>query len=370
MTDTTTSPPTTPAKNVTNKMNDKMNIDEPPLTDRAARVLKKLIGLYIRDGAPIGSRTLAHASRLALSPATIRNVMADLETHGFITAPHACAGRVPTQKGYRFFIDDLLKAETSERRTRGAPLRRIEGDDQKSIITGAAEMLSRITSFAGIVSTPGARCACIRQVEFLRIKDARVLAILVTEDGQVQNRILSTTREYGDSELIDAANYFNATYASRTLRSVRAELRAHLRRDRRSMHREMRTAISIAHQLLDDESNDAGVQVAGEDNLLSIPEFGELEKLRGLFDAFKTKQVLFDLLHKSMLADGVNILIGEESGHRILRDCSIIAAPYRIDNQNAGVLGVIGPTRMNYDEVICAVDNTAKLLGDALSARH
>ncbi len=345
------------------------------LNERAEQVLKGLISLYISDGNPVGSRTLSRETDLALSPATIRNVMADLEEHGLIEAPHTSAGRVPTQKGYRFFINGLLNVGPMDERALSEIKERIRGvadpNDPKSILTGATEMLSQITSFAGIVSIPGTSHAHIRQIEFLRLSRQRVLAILITEDGQVQNRILSTHRQYNEPELVEAANYFNAIYGSRTLHGVRAELLAHLRQDRRSMQREMRTALSIVQGLFDDDDGDdnaENVLVSGENNLLSIPDFGELEKLRQLFDTFKTKQVLFDLLQKSMFADGVNIFIGEESGYRMFRDCSVIAAPYKVDNQKVGVLGVIGPTRMNYDEVISAVDITAKLLGSALSA--
>ena len=346
--------------------------NESQLGARAEQVLKGLIGLYISDGAPVGSRTLSKETDLALSPATIRNVMADLEEHGLIEAPHTSAGRIPTQKGYRFFINSMLSVGPLDKRALSEIKERIRGvADPKSILTGATEMLSQITSFAGIVSVPGTSHAHIRQVEFLRLSRRRVLAILITEDGQVQNRILSVHRQYSDSELVEAANFFNAQYSSRTLRGVRAELIAHMRQDRRSMQREMRTALSIAQGLFSDDNEEVGeenVLVSGENNLLSIPDFGELEKLKQLFDTFKTKQVLFDLLQKSMFADGVTIFIGEESGYRMFRDCSVIAAPYSVDNQKVGVLGVIGPTRMNYDEVISAVDVTAKLLGSALSA--
>ena len=342
------------------------------LNERAERVLKGLIGLYISDGNPVGSRTLSKEPGLSLSPATIRNVMADLEEYGLIEAPHTSAGRIPTQKGYRFFINSLLSVAPLDQRAFSEIKERIGGvSDPKSILTEATEMLSRITSFAGIVSVPGKSQAHIRQIEFLRLSRRRVLAILITEDGQVQNRILSTHRQYSESELVEAANHFNALYSSRTLRGVRAELLTHMRQERRSMQQEMHTAISIARELFNDDDrddNEENVLVSGENNLLAIPDFGELEKLKQLFDTFKTKQVLFDLLQKSMFADGVNIFIGEESGYRMFRDCSVIAAPYKVGNQKVGVLGVIGPTRMNYDEVISAVDVTAKLLGSALSA--
>lgn len=344
------------------------------LSERAEMVLKGIVGLYVGHGNPVGSRTLSRQPGVALSPATIRNVMADLEEQGLIEAPHTSSGRIPTQRGYRLFINSLLSVNVN---ADAAPLgnlslgaieaRFLEVSDPRSMLAGAAEMLSRVTSFAGVVSTPGKEHARIRQIEFLRLARQRVLAILVTEDGQVQNRVLSAHRQYSESELLEAANYFNARYSARTLQEVRAELR----RERRNMRREMRTAISIARRLFDhDDLDDGGenVLVSGESNLLSIPDFGELAKLKQLFDTFKTKQVLFDLLQKSMFADGVNIFIGEESGYRMFRDCSVIAAPYEVDDRKVGVLGVIGPTRMHYDEVISAVGITAKLLGSALSA--
>ena len=342
------------------------------LSERAEMVLKGIVGLYVGHGNPVGSRTLSRQPGVALSPATIRNVMADLEEQGLIEAPHTSSGRIPTQRGYRLFINGLLNSDADAgsrgKRSLGViEARFLEVSDPRSILAGAAEMLSRVTSFAGVVSTPGKEHARIRQIEFLQLSRQRVLAILVTEDGQVQNRVLSAHRQYSESELVEAANYFNASYSACTLQEVRTELR----RERRTMRREMRTAISIARRLFDhDDLDDGGenVLVSGESNLLSIPDFGELAKLKQLFDTFKTKQVLFDLLQKSRFADGVNIFIGEESGYRMFRDCSVIAAPYEVDDRKVGVLGVIGPTRMHYDEVISAVGITAKLLGSALSA--
>ncbi len=216
---------------------------------------------------------------------------------------------------------------------------------------------------------PGKQYSHVKQIEFLSLSQTRVLAILITEDGQVQNKILSAHKEYSDSELTEATNYFNAKYSGRPLSSVRDELLKHMYQDHRDTHREMRAAVSMAGQLFADESNSDSdtIVVSGENNLLSIPDFVELDKLRQLFDTLKTKQILFDLLQKSMFTEGVNIFIGEESGYQMLRNCSVIASSYEVDNQKVGVLGVIGPTRMQYDEVISAVDMTAKLLGSALS---
>lgn len=335
-------------------------------------VLSGLVRRYIHDGSPVGSRTLANQSELSLSSASIRNVMSDLEEYGLIQAPHTSAGRVPTAKGYRFFINGLLKAGAINSETMNSMSHRLKGiSDPTSILAGATEMLSQITSFAGIVSTPDHNKSHIKQIEFLKLSEQRVLAILVTDDGQVQNKVLSAHRDYSDSELVEAANYFNSEYSTKSLDRVRAQLLVHMKTDHKTMHQEMRTAVNMAGQLFDDEESGAeNVLVSGEHNLLAIPEFSEMAKLKELFDTFKTKQVLFDLLQKSMFAEGVNIFIGEESGYEPFRDCSVIAAPYEIDNERVGVLGVIGPTRMKYEEVISAVDVTARLLGSALSAQH
>ncbi len=345
--------------------------DDIQLSERARAVLSGLIHRYVDDGIPVGSRTLAKETRLSLSPATIRNVMADLEEIGLIRAPHTSAGRIPTVKGYRFFINAILKVGPTDRRSVGKISRSLTSvSGAGSVLASATEILSQITSYAGIVSIPDTRQAHIRQIEFIKLSGQRVLAILVTDDGRVQNKVLWAHREYSKSELVEATNYFNDEYSAKTLEGVRAQLLLHMKQDRKSMHREMRMAVSMAGQLFDGDHDVAeNVLVRGENNLLSVPDFAELDKLKALFDAFKTKQILFDLLQKSMFAGGVNIFIGEESGYESFQDCSVISAPYIVDDRRVGVLGVIGPTRMQYEEVISTVDITAKLLGSALSAQ-
>lgn len=340
------------------------------LSKRAETVLGELIRRYIDDGVPVGSRTLAREIRLQLSPATIRNVMADLEEYGLIESPHTSAGRVPTDSGYRLFINSMLKVRPLDTRAVHEIEERMTAtSDPKQLFTGASELLSQITSFAGIVSLPGSEHCRFRQIEFLPLSNRRVLAILVTEDGQVQNRVLDVGREYGQRELQKAANFFNAEYSARSLFEVKQELLRRMERDSASMHELMRTAVTMAGKLLNDEDVGAEeVLVSGEDNLINVPDFFELEKLRQLFDTFHMKQVLLDLLQKSIHSSGVNIFIGEESGYKMLKDCSVITAPYAIDSERVGVLGVIGPTRMAYDEVISVVDVTARLLGGALSS--
>ncbi len=348
--------------------------DQISLSPRAEQVLLGLVGRYINEGVPVGSRTLSRETGLSLSPATIRNVMSDLEELGLIQAPHTSAGRIPTRKGYRLFINCLMNTGNLNQESLTDLQEDVQNtlqavSDPMSLLNSAAEMLSQITSFAGVVSTPNKSGSKLRQIEFLKLSHQRVLAILVTADGQVQNRVFSVRQEYTDSELVEAANFFNGTYANWILDDVRLDLVTHLHSEHRSMHREMRTAVRMAGEFFGTgaDSDQDSVLVSGEQNLLAVPDFSELEKIRQLFETFKTKQVLYDLLQKSMDTSGVHIFIGEESGYKILEDCSVIAAPYEVDRKRVGVLAVIGPTRMHYNEVISAVDITARLLGSALS---
>jgi heat-inducible transcriptional repressor len=340
------------------------------LNERAETLLQLLIRRYIDEGEPVGSRTLSREPGLELSPATIRNVMADLEELGLIRSPHTSAGRVPTQLGYRVFVDTMMKVKPLN----NAAIEEISGGfagarDPNELIELASELVSQITHFAGVVMLPGERRSQFRQIEFLQLADDRILAILVTDDGRVQNRVLFTDRGYSASELVEAGNFFNAQYAGKPLNEVRHALLHDMERDSNRMNQIMRRAVDMAKSLFeDDESN--SVVITGETNLMGVPDFGELEKLREIFDTFKTKQDLLELLDKSMNARGVSIFIGEESGYNALTDCSVVTAPYLDQGRCVGVLGVVGPTRMAYDEVIPVVDITARFLGNALSSLH
>ena len=342
------------------------------LNERAIFVLDKLVRHYIDDGAPVGSRTLSKLPAMGLSSATIRNVMADLEESGFIHSPHTSSGRIPTAKGYRFFINSLLRVDSVDSKSYQQISGRFEGvADPLSILVNATELLSQITSFAGILSTPDVSSTCIRQIELIKLSRNRVLAILVTEDGQVQNKVLSTEIEYTSSDLVDAVNYFNQKYSSKCISVVRRKLLALMKKDRKKMNREMSTAVKMASKLLEQNSaTSEDVLISGESNLLSIADFTEINRLRTLFETFRTKKILLDLLQGSLSGSGITIYIGEESGIEPLRDCSLISAPYKQDNQIVGVLGVIGPTRMHYEEVINTVDITAQIVSNALSMQH
>ncbi len=346
--------------------------DQIALSDRAVFVLDKLVRHYIDGGAPVGSRTLSKMPALGLSSATIRNVMADLEESGLIHSPHTSSGRIPTAKGYRFFINNLIKADSFDNLSYAKISGRFEGvADPSSILVNATEMLSQITSFAGILSTPDVGSTCIRQIEFIKLSKNRVLAILVTKDGQVQNKVLSTEIEYTSSELVEAANFFNHKYSSKCISVVRRKLLALMKKDCKQMRKEMSTAVKMASKLFEqDPATSEDVLISGESNLLSIADFTEVNRLRTLFETFRTKKILLDLLQTSLSESGITIFIGEESGIEPLRDCSLISAPYKQDNQVVGVLGVIGPTRMHYEEVINTVDITAQIVSDALSMQY
>lgn len=339
-----------------------------PLSERAQLLLKVLIESYIRDGQPVGSRTLSRESGLALSSATIRNVMADLTELGFVTSPHTSAGRIPTDKGYRLFVDTLLKLKPLQGDEIDELQRRLTShqDEPKSLVAVASQMLSTITHMAGVVTLPRQVHAAISQIEFLSLSDNRVLTILVVNGREVQNRIMQMERHYTSDELRRAANYLNDQFRGRTMPEVRDELLNQLQETRQHLNKLMLDAIQLAQQVVERE---AGYVMAGETNLMDFAELSNVEKLRRLFDAFNEKRDILHLLDLSLRADGVQIFIGQESGYNILDDCSIVTAPYTLDNEVVGVLGVIGPTRMAYERVIPIVDITARLLGAALNSR-
>ncbi len=342
-----------------------------PPSDRSGQILRALVTQYIRDGQPVGSRTLAQASGLNLSPATIRNVMADLEEFGFVAAPHTSAGRVPTAKGYRFFVDTLVKlqppAAVDVNRLQNQLVEEASGD-AKNIAEVASAALSALTHMAGVVTLPRQKQAILRQVEFLLLSNQRVLAILVVNDHEVQNRILTMDRPCTESELRRAANYLNEKFIGCDIRDVRVRILEELHATRESMNRLMIDAISVAERALDLYPDRSEFVVSGETRLMEFQELSDVEKLRHLFEAFGAQREILHLLDRSIAADGVQIFIGEESGYRILDDCSVVTAPYRINDDIVGVLGVIGPTRMAYERVIPIVDITARLVGAALNS--
>ena len=337
------------------------------LDRRAQALLKTLIERYIVEGQPVGSRTLSKFSGLELSPATIRNVMSDLEELGFITSPHTSAGRIPTARGYRLFVDSLLTvkplAQTELSELRGA----IQLDQPQRVISQASQLLSELTHFAGVVIAPRRQQPKIRQIEFLALSDKRILLIIVTENGDVQNRILFTQRAYGSTELIEAANYLNQNFTGLDFQQIRTRVRDELQQLRSDMTELMSATITAGNEATSDTSTQ--YVISGERNLLEVDDLSSnMSRLRQLFGLFEQRTSLSQLLDLSSHAEGVQVFIGGESGIAPLDECSVVAAPYEVDGQVVGTIGVIGPTRMAYERVIPIVDITSRLLANALSA--
>ena len=339
------------------------------MDERSRSLLKTLVEHYIADGQPVGSRALSKVSGLDLSPATIRNVMADLEEAGFVASPHTSAGRIPTTRGYRLFVDSLLTMRPLEARQLGEMEEALHGRPASQLIANASQLLSSLTHFAGVVVAPRRAASRIRQIEFLSLSDKRILLIIVTIDGDVQNRIVSTERSYSASELVSAANYLNQNFSGLDFEQIRHKLALEIRQLRDDIKPLMALALEAGDEALS-TSNQPCV-ISGERNLLDVEELSSnMKRLRELFDLFEQRSSMVRLLEVSHRAEGVQIFIGGESGLAPLDECSVIAAPYSVDGRVVGSVGVIGPTRMAYERVIPIVDITARLLSSALSCHN
>lgn len=333
------------------------------LDERARTLLKTLVEHYIADGQPVGSRALSKFSGLDLSPATIRNVMADLEEAGFVASPHTSAGRIPTPRGYRLFVDSLLTVQTIDQSTVESRLQ--AGVSSQKIIASAAQVLSQLSQFAGVVLAPR-RDSTFQQIEFLRLSEKRILLVIVAPNGDVQNRLLLTESDYTPSELVQAANYINQHYAGLPFDQVRLKLTDELRQLRDDITRLMQAAVEAGSDAMSEDSED--VVISGERNLLSVSDLSSnMGSLRKMFDLFEQKTSLAALLDQSSRANGVQIFIGGESKLVPLEEMSVVSAPYESNGRIVGTLGVIGPTRMDYERVIPIVDITARLLSNALT---
>jgi heat-inducible transcriptional repressor len=337
------------------------------LDRRAQMLLKTLVERYIAEGEPVGSRALSRFSGLDLSPATIRNVMADLEQLGFVASPHTSAGRVPTNRGYRFFVDTLLTVKELNRVEISQLEVNLHPDHPQRLISAASQLLSDLTHFAGVVVASKRKTPAFRHMEFLALSDKRVLLIIVTPEGDVQNRILFTEKTYTPSELVTAANFLNQNYAGLTFEEIRGRIHAEMKQLREDMTQLMTAALDVGSAALS-QSADNNYVVSGERNLLDSHDLASnMSRLRELFELFEKKTLLMQILEVSTRAQGVQIFIGGESGIAPLDECSVVTAPYEVDGQVIGTVGVIGPTRMAYERVIPIVDITAKLLSSALS---
>ena len=334
--------------------------------NRAEEVLKAVVERYIRDGEPVGSKTIADAMAGAASPATIRNVMAELEDRGLIHSPHTSAGRVPTPLGYRLFVDTMLTMTPPEAENVARVQRRLVPDKTpQELVEAASEVLSDLTAMAGIVMVPKQDRASLRQVEFLPLEGSRVLVILVLNDREVQNRIITTERKYSESELQQAANFLNRHYMGLELVSIRDRILAAMKDDKSRMDSLMQTVIEVASRSFGQQEQPECV-VSGQSNLLGMLDQGGADRLKVLFEAFQHKRDLLHLMDNCVSAQGVQIFIGQESGYQVLDNCSMISSSYGTGDQVLGVLAVIGPTRMPYQQVIPMVDLTAKILSAAL----
>ena len=344
------------------------------LSERSLYLFKVLVEHFIQDGAPVGSRTLAKDSSLNLSPATIRNVMADLENFGLLDSPHTSSGRVPTAKGYRLFVDSLLRVKDLNSIEVEKIAKELDPEnDFKSLMQRTSSMLSDITQLAGVVMLPRTEQSTLQHMEFVALSGNRVLVILVVNDREVQNRIIHTSRAYSASELQEASNYLNEIFVGKDLTFVRNNILDELEKTKEQLNQSMQTAIEMAQLAFDYEKskiNKDELFFSGETNLMDVAELCEVEKLKKLFNTFNQKRDILHLLEQAISADGIQIFIGEESGHDVLDNCSVVTSPYEVDGKILGVLGVIGPTRMHYERVIPIVDVTAKMLGSALNPNN
>lgn len=340
------------------------------LNERSLQLLKLLVERYINDGQPVGSRVLSKGTELKLSPATIRNVMADLEELGLVHSPHTSAGRIPTVSGYRMFVNSLLTFKQPETQD----LTRLhqglaDKEDTGEVINAASRLLAELTQMAGIVTLPKRELVCLRHIEFLPLSNTRILVIFVTNEQEVHNKIIQTDKKFTAAELQQAANYLNSIYGGKTLPEVREAVFAELKEDQQRMNQGMLDAITIAQKALESGNRKDDYVLAGETNLMGFSELANRDYLRKLFEAFSQKQSVLHLLDQCMKAEGVQIFIGEESGYQAFEQCSLVTSPYSVNNEIVGVLGVIGPTRMAYEKIIPFVDITAKLLGAALNPK-
>jgi heat-inducible transcriptional repressor len=340
------------------------------LDSRSKTLLKSLIERYIVDGQPVGSRTLSRYAGLDLSAATVRNVMADLEEMGLIASPHTSAGRIPTPRGYRFFVDSLLTIEPLHSAQTAQFISSLDADQPQRVLANAATLLSNLSSFAGVVLTPQ-RVQSFKQIEFLRLGDKRILLILVSPEGDIQNRVLQLDADYTQNQLVEAANYINHHYAGLELQQIQLRLQSELHSLSDSISMLMRKAVQAGSEVVAAQPADGQVMISGERKLLDIAELSEnTQRVRELFALFETKTSLLQLLDATSRAQGVQIFIGGESEHMPFDNMALVTAPYEVGGKVVGTVGVIGPTRMAYERVIPIVDITAKLVTSALTAKQ
>ena len=352
-------------------MNKQSGKDPFYLSERNLYLFKALVEHFISEGQPVGSRTLARDLNMDLSPATIRNIMADLEDLGLLQSPHTSAGRIPTVKGYRLFVDRLLRVDNINQQDIHHIARELEAEHNVQVLMEkTSSMLSDITKLAGIVTLPRPEKQILKQIEFVAMSDNRVLVILIMNDKEIQNRVIYTVKKYTATELQEASNFLNHSYAGKDLEKIRETLLADLQSMKEDVNRTMQTAIEVATFAFNQDGHRDDFVLAGQTNLMGYADLSDVDKLKRLFESFNRKRDLLHLLEQAVNAKGLQIFIGEESGYEVLDNCSIVTSPYEVDGRILGVLGVIGPTRMDYERVIPIVDITAKMLGSALNSTN
>jgi len=338
------------------------------INERSCHLMKILVEKYIHDGQPVGSKLLQESSGLKLSAATIRNVMSDLEKNGLLHSPHTSAGRIPTTEGYRLFVDKLLSVQPIS----GDLVNKLKHDfaehSHQTLLQSATETLSDITRMASVVVTPPRDLLALKHIEFLPLSEGRILVVIVKSDDEIQNRIIQVKENFSSEHLHHMANYLNATFSGKNLADVRQDLLAEMEQSRQDMDGLMKQAIKLAQDTFNDPSDEKNdLVVSGETNLMLYSEMDNMDKMHRIFQAFHEKKQMVEILNHINVAQGVQIFIGRESGYKPLEACSVIAAPYQVDENTMGVLGVVGPTRMQYNKIIPIVDITAKLLTTALN---
>ena len=343
------------------------------VSERAQRLLKALLEQYIADGQPVASKTLADSAELPVSPATVRNIVADLEERGFVRSPHTSAGRIPTSMGYRFFVDSLICVEPLADYDLKHLYRSLDPDmSAQELVESASNILSEVTLMAGLVTIPKREQVLLRHVEFLGLNDNRVLVIMVLDDHEVQNRVIYTREPYTEIQLKEAANFINHQFGGQVLNQIRSKLISSMKNDRENMNSLMQTTLEVAEQAFStdciDSKEGGAFVIAGQENLFVLAQDQALDEIRELFKAFSLKGDILHLLDRCMDTEGVQLFFGQESGYELLDECSVVTAPYQIEGELVGVLGVIGPTRMAYEKVIPIVDATARVLSAALDS--
>ncbi len=345
------------------------------MKERDLILMKSLIESYVKQGTPIGSKALLQSSHLSVSPATVRNIMADLERQGLLLSPHTSAGRIPTTQGLRIFVDKIIQIRSPKSALIDHVRKNLNpNQDTRSLVSTASNLLSDMTRMASLVQIPSTPVKKLQHIDFVPLSDNRLLVVMVLENDEIQNRVIQVDRNYERNEIAQMANYLNKQLAGRDINSARKELFGEMLKEKQELNSLLQSAIEFAEKGFQSsqeltQQNEDGFHLSGQTNLVSMASHGQLDNIEQIFSAFKQKQQIMSLLDRSLAADGVKIFIGEESGSQGLAGCSLVTAPYKQDGKSVGVLAVVGPTRMQYDKVIPIVDVTAKMLSSALDSK-